>query len=93
MHAQIALESPYNVYTNLDFIRGKVILRLQTPTPITSILVKLEGESRTRLMTPGNKEGGERPRPVDETHKVSWRASRTFLFADAPVIWQKKRPT
>ncbi|KAB8446171.1 hypothetical protein FH972_025153 [Carpinus fangiana] len=73
MHVQIALESPYNVYTNLDVIRGKVILRLQSATPLTSLNVKLEGEARTRLMSPGNKEGGERPRPVEETHKVLYK--------------------
>ena len=37
------------VFTNLDFIRGKVILRLNAATPIETINVKLEGESRTRL--------------------------------------------
>lgn len=91
MHVQIVLESPYNVYTNLDFIRGKVILRLQSVTPLTSIVVKLEGEARTRLMSPGNKEGGERPRPIEDMHKVSPRALEHLLSCLKIEIWKHMR--
>ena len=70
MHVQLELDRPPTVFTNLDFIRGKVVLRLTTVTPITSVVVKLEGESQTRLINPGRPELNERPKPVDELHKV-----------------------
>ena len=70
MQVQLVLESPHTVWTNLDFIKGKVVLRLPSMTPISSIVVKLEGESRTRLMSPGRPDMHEKPRPLEETHKV-----------------------
>ncbi|KAL9592447.1 MAG: hypothetical protein Q9179_006705, partial [Wetmoreana sp. 5 TL-2023] len=51
---RIQLDNPQTVYTNLDFITGKVILSLRTNETISTITVKLEGESKSRLI-------GERP--------------------------------
>ncbi|KAL8727163.1 MAG: hypothetical protein Q9181_005805 [Wetmoreana brouardii] len=51
---RIQLDNPQTLYTNLDFITGKVVLSLRTNETISAITVKLEGESRSRLM-------GERP--------------------------------
>lgn len=73
MHVQVILEQPNTVFTNLDFIRGNVILQLPSTTPITSITVKLQGECRTRLLTPPDQRNGS-VKNRDETHKV--RASR-----------------
>lgn len=66
MQASIVLDQPGNVsYTNLDPISGKVILRCAKSSDIDTIVVKLEGESRTRLLSPG-----EKPKPQLEYHKV-----------------------
>lgn len=72
MAVRVQLDTPYAHFTNLDFITGKVILTLVSDTPITSIVAKLEGESRTRLAAPKYPHG-ERPdkkRTEVEVHKV-----------------------
>jgi hypothetical protein len=56
-------------YTNLDVLSGKVLVRTAKSADISSIVVKLEGESRSRLMTPPGP-NGERSRAVVEYHKV-----------------------
>lgn len=76
MHVRIVLDQQQasmsgNVtYTNLDQISGSVIVRNARAEQVNSIVVKLEGESRTRLMTPFGP-NGERPKAVLEYHKVS----------------------
>lgn len=72
MFLQISLDNQQPHYTNLDYIAGKVILRLPSPVSVTSIVVKLEGESRTRLLSPPEP-GGRRTQQV-EVHKAG------FLF-------------
>ncbi|KAI9665338.1 MAG: hypothetical protein M1831_001775 [Alyxoria varia] len=84
MHVQLALDAPNMVFTNLDFIRGRVILNLPSTTPITSILVKLEGESRTMLWIPARNEPGERPRPVSEAHRILYKVSTVMPTANMP---------
>jgi len=70
LNVSLVLDQPSSVsFTNLDEISGKVLLRCAKRTDISSILVKLEGESRTRLMTPAGPQG-ERPKPQLEYHKV-----------------------
>ncbi|KAF2128109.1 hypothetical protein P153DRAFT_376989 [Dothidotthia symphoricarpi CBS 119687] len=54
--------------------KGRVSLRVPNPTNVSSIIVKLEGESRTRLMTelrPDRRDS--RQRPVLEVHKVLYK--------------------
>ena len=70
MIASIILDQTHNTFTNLDVLSGRVVLRLATSTNVTSVVVKLEGESRTRLLPPPTNEDS-RPRPVAEVHKVS----------------------
>lgn len=81
MHVQIVLDPPQSTWTNLDTLHGHVHLRLFGPTPLTSIVVKLEGESKTRLRAPVTTTGsipgaydlgrdGERSVMREETHKV-----------------------
>ncbi|KAL9115924.1 MAG: hypothetical protein Q9227_000292 [Pyrenula ochraceoflavens] len=41
-----------HTFTNLDFISGKVVFHLRSEATISTIAVKLEGESRTRLAGP-----------------------------------------
>lgn len=72
MNATVVLDQPANVsYTNLDEISGRVVVRCGKAADVSSILVKLEGESRTRLLSPGGGPNNERPRPYLEYHKVS----------------------
>jgi hypothetical protein len=70
MNTSIVLDQPANAsLTNLDVVSGRVILRTSRPTDVESVLVKLEGESRSRLLSsPGPH--GERPKPQMEYHKV-----------------------
>ncbi|KAM5441943.1 hypothetical protein MferCBS31731_003206, partial [Microsporum ferrugineum] len=71
MSVRIFLDRPHAYFTNLDYITGKAVLALSTETPITSIVVKLEGESRTRLASakyPHN-ERSDKKRTEIELHK------------------------
>lgn len=78
MIVNVALEHPHEHYTNLDLIQGKVSLRVPNPTNISSIVVKLEGESRTRLLAPIHPNRPDKQRPVLEVHK--------FLY-NTQVVW------
>lgn len=78
MIVSIVLEHPHEHYTNLDLIQGKVFLRVPNPTNISSIVVKLEGESRTRLLAPIHPNRPDKQRPVLEVHK--------FLYK-TQVVW------
>ena len=70
MQALIVLDQPGNVsFTNLDQISGKVVVRCGKSTDVDSIIVKLEGESRTRLLSPSGPHG-EKAKPQLEHHKV-----------------------
>jgi len=70
MIVSISLEHPHTHYTNLDVIQGRVFLRVPNPTTVSSIIVKLEGESRTRLLAAIRPDRRERQKPVLEVHKV-----------------------
>lgn len=69
MLASIVLDQSYPFYTNADYISGKVFVRTPTSTSVSSIVVKLEGEARTRLLSPPSP-NGERQKPQLEYHKV-----------------------
>jgi hypothetical protein len=70
MFVSLILDKPQGQITSLDVVSGRVQVRLTNVQQITTITVKLEGESRTRLMSPGRPELKEKPRPVLEVHKV-----------------------
>ncbi|KAL5378098.1 hypothetical protein DPSP01_009382 [Paraphaeosphaeria sporulosa] len=81
MLVQLHLDQPHDGpqhYTNLDVLSGKVHLRVPNPGSITSIVVKLEGESRTRLLAPVRPDRPDKQRPVLEVHK--------FLYK-TQVVW------
>ena len=59
-------------YTNFDNISGKLTVKCTKDVIVESIVVKLEGETRTRLMAPEGP-NGEKPRPQLERHKVGER--------------------
>ena len=72
MSVRVQLDKPHAHFTNLDFITGRVILSTLFEETISAIVVKLEGESRTRLMGeiyPGDVLS-ERPKTELEVHKV-----------------------
>jgi hypothetical protein len=73
MLVSIALQHPHEHYTNLDIINGKVALRVPNPTNVSSIVVKLEGESRTRLLAPIHPNRPDKQRPVLEVHKFLYK--------------------
>lgn len=81
MQVQIVLDHPQAVWTNLDVFKGQVLLRLPSTSNVTSVIVKLEGESKTRLLTQANRDLNERPSAREETHKVrslQWLPSLTL---------------
>jgi hypothetical protein len=71
MLVTISLEHPHTHYTNLDVIRGRVSLRVPAPSNVASIIVKLEGEARTRLLAAIRPDRPDRQKPVLEVHKAS----------------------
>lgn len=73
MNVQIHLDHPHEHYTNLDVITGKVFLRVPHPTELSSVVVKLEGESRTRLLAPVRPDRPDKQRPVLEVHKLLYQ--------------------
>ncbi|KAF9691888.1 hypothetical protein EKO04_010130 [Ascochyta lentis] len=73
MLVSITLDHPHEHYTNLDVIQGRVFLRVPNPTNISSIVVKLEGESKTRLLAPIHPSRPDKQRPVLEVHKVLYK--------------------
>jgi len=73
MLVSLTLEHPHEHYTNLDLIQGKVFLRVSAPTNLSSIIVKLEGESRTRLLAPIHPNRPDKQRPVLEVHKFLYK--------------------
>ncbi|THZ05724.1 hypothetical protein D6C95_02710 [Aureobasidium pullulans] len=77
MLASIVLDQNFPSYTNLDYISGKVFVRTQTATTVSSIVVKLEGESRTRLLPPPNP-SNDRQKPQLEFHKILYKTVAVF---------------
>ena len=73
MLVSISLDNAYEHFTNLDIVQGKVFLRVPNPTHISSIVVKLEGESKTRLLAPMHPSRPDKQKPVLEVHKVLYR--------------------
>ncbi|KAF2276952.1 uncharacterized protein EI97DRAFT_304073 [Westerdykella ornata] len=73
MLVSISLEHPHTHYTNLDIINGRVTLRVTSPSTVSNIVVKLEGESRTRLLAPVRPERPDKQRPVLEVHKILYK--------------------
>ena len=73
MSVAVLLDKPQHCFTNLDFISGRVILQIPYNETISAIVVKLEGESKTRLITyvdQLNRPSGREHAQL-EVHKVS----------------------
>lgn len=77
MAATIKLDKPHSHFTNLDHITGRVVLQLHSDTAISAIHVKLEGESRTRLLTPRNDR--DKKKAEIEVHKVGSAIANVYV--------------
>ncbi|KAG6010968.1 hypothetical protein E4U54_008314 [Claviceps lovelessii] len=89
MSIRIALDERPEFYTNLDYVKGRVILGLNRAEQVGNIVVKLEGESITALQVPNAYTGGFVQRPpgplpgppgsiVSENHKVLYKVQQVF---------------
>ncbi|PNY29416.1 Uncharacterized protein TCAP_00672 [Tolypocladium capitatum] len=89
MSIRIALDHQPEFYTNLDHVKGRVILGLNRAEQVGSIVVKLEGESVTALQVPNPYEAempgrlaGPLPGPpgsvVGENHKILYKVQQVF---------------
>lgn len=88
MSIRIALDKQPEFYTNLDHVTGRIILGLNRPEQVGSIVVKLEGESVTALQVPnpyednGPRPPGPLPGPpgsiVSENHKILYKVQQVF---------------
>ncbi|OCK77532.1 hypothetical protein K432DRAFT_304003 [Lepidopterella palustris CBS 459.81] len=78
MIVQILLDKPHAHFTNLDIISGRVLLRISSTSSVSAVVVKLEGESRTRLIAPSRPDRQDRQRPVLEVHKILYKVQIVF---------------
>ena len=89
MSIRIALDNRPEFYTNLDIVSGRIILGLNRPEQVGSIVVKLEGESVTALESnhqfersaPGfyNAVGsGQHGGLTTENHKILYKIQQVF---------------
>lgn len=79
---QLDEHSP-NHYTNLDYISGRVILSCQHEEQVTTVTVKLEGESYTQLLRPDllneyKNNRRDRERWCKENHKILYKIAQVF---------------
>ncbi|KAF2101022.1 hypothetical protein NA57DRAFT_36752 [Rhizodiscina lignyota] len=84
MNVNLFLDKPRNHFTNLDEITGKVVLKTSSANAVNNITVKLEGESRTRLISQGRPGYNDKPRPVLEVHKLLYKVQ---------VVWPPRQVT
>ena len=99
MSIRIILENPPEFYTNLDVIRGQVILNLSRHESVSAVVVKLEGESRTALGVPNDipglgvarDRGGHQNNSSDvvhENHKILYKVLQVFPDERTPAVNQ-----
>ena len=84
MSVRSHLDDPHAFYTNLDFISGRVILNLSREDDVSAILVKLEGESNTRMAIPEDPRmrGDSRIQYLQENHKILYKVQQVFPSSD-----------
>ncbi|KAK1756821.1 hypothetical protein QBC47DRAFT_377726 [Echria macrotheca] len=86
MSVRIALEKQSEFYTNLDVVRGHVVISLDRNEPIGAVVVKLEGECKTALGMPPDGSGtgisqrelGPSDDILTENHKILYKVSQVF---------------
>ncbi|KAF4550737.1 Hypothetical protein D9617_16g015270 [Elsinoe fawcettii] len=77
MSAAIVLDQNYSTFTNLDIVSGKVYVRTPKSLSVSTVTIKLEGESSTRLLPPPTPQN-ERPKPAIEFHKILYKTITLF---------------
>jgi len=79
MSVRVQLDRQHgDVYTNLDFVTGRVVLTLPTDATISAITVKLEGESKSRLDGPKSPQDQERKKTLLEVHKLLYKVETVW---------------
>ncbi|KAI9706039.1 MAG: hypothetical protein M1836_005445 [Candelina mexicana] len=82
MSARVQLDRPHDHFTNLDFVTGRVILQLPRDESIVTVVVKLEGESKTKLEGPRSVYGPDRQdnrtKAELEVHKLLYKVLTIF---------------
>ncbi|KAK0720923.1 hypothetical protein B0H67DRAFT_644119 [Lasiosphaeris hirsuta] len=94
MSIRISLENQPEFYTNLDVIRGHIIISLSRPEHVGAIIVKLEGESRTALGMPpdgsslgiAQRELGPSGDILNENHKILYNVAQVFPDENRPMV-------
>ncbi|KAK4158576.1 hypothetical protein C8A00DRAFT_39292 [Chaetomidium leptoderma] len=92
MSIRVILDNPPEFYTNLDDIRGQVLLTLSRHEHVGAIVVKLEGEARTALGIPpdnpgvglASRERGPSGDTLHENHKILYKVGQVFPDEKAP---------
>ncbi|TQS39311.1 hypothetical protein Golomagni_00167 [Golovinomyces magnicellulatus] len=77
MSVRIDIDDPRAVRTNYDTISGRILIFVKTDVKISTILVKLEGESRTQLV-PSSNGHFSKSGLVIETHKILYHVQQVF---------------
>ncbi|KAK4448233.1 hypothetical protein QBC34DRAFT_115795 [Podospora aff. communis PSN243] len=94
MSIRIALDNPAEFYTNLDVVRGHVVISLSRNEHIGAVIVKLEGESKTALgMPPDGSTAGISHRELGpsgdilvENHKILYKVAQVFPDENKPQL-------
>lgn len=83
MSVRVQLDREHgDIYTNLDFVTGRVVLTLPTDATVSAITVKLEGESKTRLEGPRSPDDQEKKKTLLELHKILYKVATVFPSPD-----------
>lgn len=78
MNVQIILDQPPGgLFTNLDVVSGRVVLRLPKASNISSIQVKLEGEANSTLSEEDNT-ADRNTRSDTEKHRILYKIQKVF---------------
>ena len=80
MAVYLHLDKRDTVFTNLDWVTGRVVLSLSREESISAIVVKLECESKTRLAAPRGDNRGRYDTEL-EVHKVDSDISNSTLIS------------
>ena len=94
MSIRIALENQPEFYTNLDIVRGHVVISLSRNEHVGAIIVKLEGESKTALGMPPDGSGtgisqrelGPSGDILTENHKIMYKVAQVFPDENKPML-------
>jgi len=94
MSIRISLDNPAEFYTNLDVVRGHVVISLSRNEHIGAVIVKLEGESKTALgMPPDGSGAGISQRELGpsgdilvENHKILYKVAQVFPDETKPML-------